>query len=100
MSPDLSGCPLVKVLDSVPSNFPDPRFSANGEQYNENGAGWTASGVLDNSAYAAGDTERWPISNKPGKVREINGDLPEAGSWGGTRGGLGTHCGCVTYADV
>jgi len=96
ISPDGGGCPVVKVVDGVPSGFPDPQFSKTGSQYNENNAGWTTSGVLDNSAYAAGDIERWPISNKPGHVREINGDEPEAGGqeWG-TRGGLGTHCGCA-----
>ena len=41
--------------------------------------GWTTSGVLDNSAYAAGDIERWLISDRAGHVREINGDAPKAG---------------------
>jgi len=34
-----------QVVGSVPSDFPDPRFSASGAQYNENGAGWTTSGL-------------------------------------------------------
>jgi len=96
VSPDASGCPVEKVVPPPPSGFPDPRFSQTGAQYNENGAGWTTSGVLDNSEYAAGDIERWPISDKPGHVREINGDPEEAGSqYWGTLGGLGTHCGCA-----
>jgi hypothetical protein len=90
------GCPPTKVVNSIPSDFPDPRFSASGAQYNENGAGWTTSGVLDNSGYAAGDIERWPISDKPGHVREINGDAPEAGGEPkGLFSSIGTHCGCT-----
>ena len=96
VSPDGGACPPVKVVPSAPSGFAPPRFAENGGQTNENGAGWTAAGVLDNSAYAAGSVERWPASEISGKVREINGDAVDAGGSGRPRaGGLGTHCGFV-----
>jgi len=39
ISPDGGGCPVVKVVNGVPSGFPNPQFSKTGAQYNENNAG-------------------------------------------------------------
>ncbi len=76
------------------SGFDDPTFGENGGQYFENNAGWTASGVLDNSAYAAATASLFPPSDVSGHTKEILGEPVDAGAES-YRGGLSHHCGCA-----
>mmetsp|Transcript_37658 Transcript_37658/g.77360 ORF Transcript_37658/g.77360 Transcript_37658/m.77360 type:complete len:358 (+) Transcript_37658:49-1122(+) len=90
----LSACQAPKIIPGERSGFEDPTFGENGGQYFENNAGWTASGVLDNSAYAAATASTFPKSDVAGHVREIMGEPIPAGAEA-YRGGLSKHCGCT-----
>uniref|UniRef100_A0A7S4KRP8 Uncharacterized protein n=1 Tax=Guillardia theta TaxID=55529 RepID=A0A7S4KRP8_GUITH len=90
----LAGCPPPKIAPADASGFEDPIFAEDAGQIQQNNAGWTVSGVLDNSEYAAGDLQRYPPSTVAGHVREINGSPRPAGGYT-ERGGLSSHCGCA-----
>lgn len=60
------------------SGFEDPTFGEKGGQYFENNAGWTASGVLDNSAYAAATASVFPPSDVPGSHRTAHAQIFES----------------------
>lgn len=90
----LSACTDPKIASGDYSGFEDPTFGEKGGQYFENNAGWTASGVLDNSAYAAATASVFPPSDVPGHVKEIMGEPVDAGSQS-YRGGLSHNCGCT-----
>mmetsp|Transcript_36537 Transcript_36537/g.82348 ORF Transcript_36537/g.82348 Transcript_36537/m.82348 type:complete len:343 (-) Transcript_36537:61-1089(-) len=90
----LAGCPPPKIAAGEASGFADPMFAEDAGQIQQNNAGWTVSGVLDNSEYAAGDLQRYPPSSVAGHVREISGSPRPAGGYT-ERGGLSSHCGCA-----
>ena len=90
----LGWCPQPKVQDGEASGFGTPQFEENGAQWNENSAGWTAAGVLDNAPGAWASIDQFHQQPQAGDIKEIFGEPSPAGTVA-HRGGQGTSCGCA-----
>ncbi|KAJ1481387.1 hypothetical protein T484DRAFT_1807578 [Baffinella frigidus] len=88
------GCPMAKVQGGAASGFEVPEYTEGGQQWNENSAGWTAAGVLDNAPGGYATVDPWHEHSKAGGVKETYGEPVPAGSVA-NRGGVGTSCGCA-----